>query len=88
MEESYFLRILTRTVTLTLKIGIQPLRMALRVMLMHHHTKFGSIGFSGSEDIFWTKVLQSDRQTDRQHDSNTPPPPARVTTLREMGVGV
>ena len=28
----------------------------LRVMMMHHHTKFGCIQFSGSEDIFPIKV--------------------------------
>ena len=29
---------------------------ALRVMMMHHHTKFGCIQFSGLEDIFRAKV--------------------------------
>ena len=52
MEESYFLRILARTVTLIVKIGIQT----NQVMMLHHHSKFGCIQFSGSEDIFQTKV--------------------------------
>ena len=40
MEESYFLRISARTVTLTLKIGKQPFCMTLLVMMMYHHITF------------------------------------------------
>ena len=50
-----------QTLTLTLKIGTQPFCMTLWVMMMHHHTKFGCIQFSGSQDIFRTKVWQADR---------------------------
>ena len=62
-RKSYFLRIWAHTVTLTLKMGTQPFCMTLRVMMMHHHIKFGCIQFSGSEDIFQTVVLQMDTHT-------------------------
>ena len=70
------LRILVWAVTLTLKIGTQRFHMTLWAMTMRHHTKFGCIQFSGLEDIFQTKVWQ----TDRQHDSNIPPPPLTFVT--------
>ena len=38
----------------------QPFCMTHRVMMMHHHTKFGSIQFNCSEDIFRTKMWQTD----------------------------
>ena len=59
---------------LTLKIATQPFGMTLRVMMMHHHIKFGCIRFSGSEDIFQTKC-DTHRQTDGQPDWSIPPPP-------------
>ena len=40
MEESYFLRISARTVTLTLEIGTQTYRTTLWVMMTHQHSKF------------------------------------------------
>ena len=50
--------------TQTMKMGTQTFRMTLWVMMMHHHTKCGCIRrFSGSEDIFQTKVWQTDRCT-------------------------
>ena len=58
---------------LTLKIATQPFGMTLRVMMMHHHIKFGCIRFSGSEDIFQTKC-DTHRQTDGQPDWSIPPP--------------
>ena len=55
-RKSYFLRIWPHPVTLTLKIGTQPFCMTLRVMMMHHHTKFGYILLRGSDNILRTKV--------------------------------
>ena len=49
MEESYFLRIWAGTVTLTLKKETKPFHMTLRVMMMHHQTKFYEERLSGSE---------------------------------------
>ena len=57
MEETVIvLRMSVRIVTLTFKIRIQPFRMTLRVMMMHHHTKFVCVQFSHPEDIFRAEV--------------------------------
>ena len=50
LEESHFCMIWALTVTLTRKIGNQPVHMTLWVM-MHRHTKFYYERFSGSKDI-------------------------------------
>ena len=42
--------------TFPLKTASQPFCMTLWVLMMHHHIKFGCIQFSGSGDIFNTKV--------------------------------
>ena len=51
-------KILAYIVTLTLKIGTQPVYMSLHVRMMHQHTKFHSERFSGSEDIVRTNIRQ------------------------------
>ena len=43
-------------VTLTLKIETQPFHMTLPGVTMDTITKYGCIQFSGSEDLFRTKV--------------------------------
>ena len=49
---------------------------------MHHHTKFGCILLDGTEDIFWTKVWQT------QPDSKIPLPPPPRTMLRGGAGGI
>jgi len=39
--------------------------MALQLMMMHHHTKFGYKRLSSSHDIFWTKAEHTEKQMDR-----------------------
>ena len=74
------------TVTLTLKIEIQTFHITFRVMMMHPHIMFGCIQFSGSEDIFRTKVRQMDTQTTWfQH---TPTHPLLTSSLGDGGGGV
>ena len=43
-------------VTLTLKIANQSFCMTLRLMMMHHNTRFGNKIFCGLEDIIWTNI--------------------------------
>ena len=38
--------------------------MALQLMMMHHHTKFGYKRLSSSHDIFWTKAEHTEKQMD------------------------
>ena len=42
--------------TLTVNIKNYFFCMALWLMVLHHHTKFGNKMFCGSEDIIWTKI--------------------------------
>ena len=42
--------------TLTLKIVHKSFRITLRLVMMHHSTKFGNKMFGGLEDIFWTNI--------------------------------
>ena len=52
--ESGVLIIWSFIVSLTLKTANQPFWKTIWLMMMHHHTKFGSERFNDSEDIFWT----------------------------------
>ena len=56
-RSSHILIILTLTVTLSLKIANQSLRVTLELMRIDHHIKFGCKRFSGSEDVFWVNNL-------------------------------
>ena len=48
--------ILSLTLTLILKTGSQSLWKTIWLIMMQHHTKFGSKRFSDSENIIWTNI--------------------------------
>ena len=54
--KSQILIILSLTVTLTLKTANLSVWKTISLIMMHHHTKFGSKSFSDSEDIIWTNI--------------------------------
>ena len=53
-----------RTMTLTLQLGTKPFRKTLRILMMHHHTKFACIQFSSSKAIFRPDKGVTGRHTD------------------------
>ena len=63
IRNSHILIILALVGTFTtLKIANQFFCKTLRLMIIHHHTKFGYKRLSGSGDIIWTKSRHMDRQ--------------------------
>ena len=42
--------------TMTLNIANQFFFMTLKLMFMHHHTKFGNKMYGGSEDVIWPNI--------------------------------
>ena len=54
--KSHILITLFLTVTLTLKTANQSFWKTIWLMMMHHHTKFGSKRFNESENIVWTNI--------------------------------
>ena len=54
--KSHVLMILSLAVTLTLETANQPFRKTTWLIMMHHHTKFGSKRFRDSEDTIWTDI--------------------------------
>ena len=62
-------------VTLTVKIINQFLFTTLRLMMIHHHTKFGKEMVEWCRRYHPDKIRHMDRQTERQNDSNPPTPP-------------
>ena len=68
-RNSHILLIRALAVTLTLKIVNQVLCTTLRLMITHHHTKFGKKWLSGAGDIVQTN---SDTQTNGQTDKMIP----------------
>ena len=52
----HILIILSTTVTLNLKTANQSVSKPIWLIMMHHHTTFGSKRFSVSEDTIWTNI--------------------------------
>ena len=57
LKSHFFFIILSLTVTLILKTAHQSFWKTIWLIMMHHHTKFGSKRFSYSENIIWTNTF-------------------------------